>query len=223
MMNGMNPAEERILVCVDYGHTGRKLIRRGGYLARKLNAELIILVFDSLPDEEYEYHKEVDIPIFKQLAKKYGAKVIIKKAKAIDITNVVIDTARKEEVTQVIIGQAAESVWTHLLGRSIIDLLLKELPDADLHVVPKERSEEEEDWEYAKGRKAYLFKRDDGTYTLKDTDPNERANYEGVFFRHIHTDFDNGIFAFVANEDKTIEVRVKEGIVYSLKDIEEDT
>lgn len=219
----INPCKERILVCVDYGHTGKKLIRRGGELGKRLGAELFILVFDSLPDEEFAYHKEIDIPLYKKMAKEYDAKIRIKKAKGFNMKNVVIDTARKEEITQIFIGQMAESVWTHLLGRSVIDLLLKELPSADLHVVPKERAAEEEELEYAEGMKAYLFNNGDETYTLTFTDPEEKANYRGVFFRHIHTDFNNGMFAFTAGEDKTIEVRVQEGIVYSLKDIEKET
>ncbi len=216
-----NPHEERLLVCVDYGSTGRKLIQRGGHLARLFGAELIILVFDSLPDEEFAYHKEVDIPLFKQLAAEYDAKVIVKKARAIDITEKIVKTAEKENISQVIIGQVVESVWTTLLGRSIVDVLLKQLPNADLHVVPVERASEEEDFDYDAGNRAYLIKQSDGTYEMTFYDPNQRAVYEGIFFKSLYTDFDNGIFAFRNEDDKIMEVAVKENIVSSLIDIDD--
>ncbi|SFE50328.1 adenine nucleotide alpha hydrolase family protein [Alteribacillus iranensis] len=217
----VNPEEERLLVCVRYGYTGRKLIKRGGHLARKLNADLTILIFDAMPDDEYAYHKEIDIPIFKQLAKEYGAKVIIKKARSFDITRVIAKAAEKEKATQIVIGQVVESVLTNLLGRSIVDVLLKKLPNADLHVVPIERSFGTE-FDYDLGTKAYLLEKPDGTYHMTFIDPKHRAAKQGIFFKSLHTDFNNGIFAYHTEDDQIIETRVKENIVYSLEDIDVD-
>ncbi|WP_240374229.1 universal stress protein UspA [Bacillus piscicola] len=212
-----NPREERMLVCVRYGYTGRKLIRRGGHLAKKLGAELTILIFDSMPDDEYAYHKEIDIPMFKQLAEEYGAKVIIKKAKSFEITKVITETAEKMEATQIVIGQVVESVLTTLLGRSIVDAILKKLPNADLHVVPIERSFGQE-FDYDLGTRAYLLEQKDGSYEMTFIDPRHRAACAGIFFKSLHTDFNNGIFAFRTDDDEVIEVRVKENKVNSLED-----
>lgn len=216
-----NSVQERVLVCVDYGQTGRRLIRRGGNLANKLGAELVILIFDSLPDEEYIYHKEIDISIFEELAKAYDAKIIVKKAKAIDITKTIIKTANKENVSQIILGQRVENVWTTVLGRSIIDVLLQQVPSADLHIVPSERSSAEDEWIYELGTKAFLVKNTDGTYNLQFEENNE-VKYEGIFLKHTHTDFENGIFAFLSEDEKTMEVRVENRKVHSLIDIDEE-
>ncbi len=213
--------EEHVLVCVNYGHTGRRLIRRAGQLSNKLGARLTILIIDTLPDEEYVYHKEIDISVFKELAKAYDAKVILKKARAVDITKTIITTANKEDVTQIVIGQTIESVWAAVLGRSLIDILLKEVSTADIHVVPIERASAEEEWEYDLGTKAFLVEEKDGTYKLTFTS-DELVKYEGVFLKSIYTEFDNGKFAFLSEEGKTMEVRVIEGSVPSLVDIDEE-
>ncbi len=215
-----NPCEERILVCVDYGQTGRRLIRRGGQLSNKLGAQLIILIFDSLPDDEYAYHKEIDIAIFKELAKAYGAKVMIKKARAIDITKTIVNTAKKENVSQILIGQMIESVWATVLGSSIIDVLLKKVPSADLHVIPSERSSAQDEWEYDSGVRAYLMENQDGSYDLQ-YEKNNNVKYEGIFLKSIYTEFENGKFVFLSEDEKTMEVRVVNGKVLSLVDIDD--
>ena len=219
-MNASHSREERILVCVDYGHTGRRLIRRGGQLSNKLSAQLIILIFDSLPDDEFAYHKEIDIAIFKELAKAYNAKVIIKKERAIDITSTIVSTAKSEQITQIIIGQMAESIWATLLGRSVIDVLLKQVPSADLHVIPIDRSSAQEEWAYDLGVRAYLVENEDGSYDLQ-YEKNNQVKYEGIFLNSIYTEFENGIFSFLSEENKTMEVRVVNGRVLSFVDIDE--
>ncbi|WP_059105322.1 universal stress protein [Shouchella shacheensis] len=211
--------QERILVCVNYGHNGSRLIKRGAKLAHQLEAPLSILVFDSLPEDEFKHDKEVDMSIFQELADEAGAEVIIEKSRAPDIKKIITKAAKEKEATQIIIGQVVESLWTNLLGRSIIDVLLHEVPFADLHVVPKQRSGEEDDWNFERGVHAFLLAKDDGTYELHFDDI-EGFTYEGVFFKSLHTDFDNGIFAFT-QDHKVFEVRVDENIVHELVDVDE--
>jgi len=219
-MNASHSREERVLVCVDYGQTGRRLIRRAGQLSNKLGAQLIILIFDSLPDDEFAYHKEIDISVFKELAKAYHAKVIIKKERAIDITSTIITTAKSENVSQIFIGQMVESIWATVLGRSVIDVLLKQVPSADLHVIPSDRSSAQEEWEYDLGVRAYLVENEDGSYDLQ-YENNDHVKYEGIFLNSIYTEFENGIFSFLSEELKTMEVRVVNGKVLSFVDIDE--
>ncbi|WP_263707916.1 adenine nucleotide alpha hydrolase family protein [Shouchella tritolerans] len=122
---------EQILVCVHYGHHGSKLIKRVAALASQLNAPLSILVFDSLPEEEYKHDKKMDMSIFKELADEYGADLSVEKSHAYNITNVILNLAKEKQATQI-----AENLWTTLLDGSIIDTLLEKAPFADLHVVP---------------------------------------------------------------------------------------
>jgi len=211
---------ENILVCVNYGHHGARLIKRGSELAKTTEANLYILVFDSLPQDDYKNDREVDMSIFKEMAADYGAELIVEESHAHNITKVIKRIAKEIDATQIVIGQRVENLWTALIGGSIIDILLHDIPSADLHVVPKPRADEEEDWNFERGITAYLYKNDDHTYTL-NFDHKKNCDYEGVFFKYLQTDFNNGLFAF-QKDNRVFEVRVNDGIVESLVDIDEE-
>lgn len=212
-------SNERILVCVNYGHHGSKLIKRGAALASQLNAPLSILVFDSLPEEEYKHDKKIDMSLFKELADEYGADLSVEKSNAYNITNVISNFAKEKQATQIVIGQIAENLWTTLLGGSIIDTLLEKAPFADLHVVPKERADETDNWNFERGVSAYLVEQADGTYELR-FDDSKGFSFEGVFFKELQTDFNSGIFSFT-KDSHIFEVRVDDGTVRRLVDIDE--
>ncbi|NRG48388.1 universal stress protein UspA [Bacillus sp. CRN 9] len=211
--------EERILICVYYGQNGLRLIRRGADIAHKLSASLFILVLDPLPEKEYKLDKEVDMSIFQEVANEYGAELMIKRSRMKDIASMIAEEAKENKVTQIMIGQVAESLWTTLLGRSITNIILEKAPFADLHVMPQELSEENIG-EFERGIQSYIKENKDGTYELSFKNEQD-FDYEGIFFKWAQTDFNSGIFAF--NKDGgIIEVRVKDGIVYRLIDIDEE-
>ncbi|SDJ06122.1 universal stress protein UspA [Natribacillus halophilus] len=211
---------ERILVCVNYGHHGARLIKRGVNLAQQLHCPLFVLVFDALPEEEYKHDKEIDMSIFQELADDYDAELFIEKSDAHDITKVIKKTAINVNATQIMIGQRIERIWTHLIGGSVIDILLQDVSDADVHVVPKSRADEPEDWQSDRGVKGYLHQQTDGAYQLH-FNASQESDYEGIFFKQLHTDFNSGIFSFY-HDNKVFEVRVTKGVVTSLVDIDED-
>lgn len=213
--------KERLLVCVEYGIQGKRLIQRSAYISSQLNAPMTILVLDTLSDKDFKNDKEVDMAIFQEIADRVGAKLKIERTRPANITKIIIHHARKLHATQIIIGEKSESFWTYVSEKSIIDVILKRAPFADLYIIPKERSAESEDWQFERGIRAYLINSTDGkTYQLK-FDP-EDVLIEGIFFRSLNTDFNTGLFAF-KEEGKIIEVRVDDSIVSSLKDIDDET
>ena len=64
----------------------------------------------------------------------------------------------------------------------------------------------EEDGAYERGVRAFLRKDEDGEYYLSFTRSKDNY-YEGIFYKEIGTDFNNGIFKFASN-GKTSEVRI---------------
>ncbi|MBU9723707.1 MULTISPECIES: universal stress protein [Bacillaceae] len=216
--------KDSVLVCVNYGQTGRRLIRRAGELSKKLGAELIILIFDTLPNEEYAYHKEADIAAFKELAKVYQARVIIKWTKAKDITKEIVKTAKSENVSLIVIGQMAESIWTTVFGHSMVDVLLKEVPTADLQVIPSQRSSAKEEWVYDLGYRAHIVEdKDDGMYHMYyGKSPDCNCKYEGIFLKSLYTECENGKITFLAEDKRPMEAKVVDGIVHSFIDIKEE-
>ncbi|MFB4214137.1 universal stress protein [Shouchella sp. JSM 1781072] len=211
--------KENILVCVNYGHNGKKLITRGASLAKQLDASLTILVFDSLPEEEFKNDKDVDMTLFKELANEYEAKLVLEKSHYHDITKVITNKAKEVDASQIIIGQFIESIWAKLIGGSIVNELLEKAPFADLHVVPRERSEETEDWNFERGVHAFLVDDGNGAYDLHFDDL-EGQTFEGIFFKHLQTDFNSGIFA-LTKDGQLLEVRVDDGKVSDLTDIDD--
>jgi len=60
----------------------------------------------------------------------------------------------------------------------------------------------------------------DGSFDLQ-YEKNNNVKYEGIFLNSIYTEFENGIFSFLSDECKTMEVRVVNGKVLSFVDIDE--
>ncbi|GAK14738.1 universal stress protein UspA [Geomicrobium sp. JCM 19039] len=191
--------------------------REGAELARTSDARLYILIFDSLPEDDYKNDKLVDMSIFQELAEQCDAQLIIENSQAHNITRVIKKTAENVEATQVVIGQQVENLWTTLIGGSIIDVLLHELPSADLHVVPKPRADAEADWNFERGVNAYLIKQTDDSYVLS-FNHEKNTDFEGIFFKYLGTDFNNGLFAF-HEDNRVYEVRVRDSVVHSLDDV----
>ncbi|QNG19444.1 universal stress protein [Rhodococcus triatomae] len=209
---------ERILVCVNYGHNGPRLVERAVELARSADATLHVLVFDS-QHEEFENDRLVDIAVFRDLASGAGASFSHIRGRAHDITGTVKRAALELGATQIVIGQRTESIWSTLLGGSVIDAMLGEIPSADLHVVPAERSGDPEDWEYETGTRAHLRPHENDTFVLDFEDDDETDDLEGIFFKDLQTDFDHGVFVFV-HGGRVREVSVVDGVILAA-DLEE--
>ncbi|MBB6451346.1 two-component system sensor histidine kinase KdpD [Geomicrobium halophilum] len=210
--------EEHILVCVNYGQQGVQLIRRGLKLATQLDAPLTILVFGSLPEDEDQHDKIVGMPLFKQMSNRHGANVIMEKSRQYNVKKIIADRAKAIGATQIIVGQFVESLWRRFLGNTTLNGLLNELSHADVRVIP--RSHEHEEMNYEHGVNAFLHANDDGTYDLAFHHDNI-ATHEGVFYKHIQTDFNNGRFVYY-EESNIYEVRVLKGHVPHLENIAEE-
>lgn len=211
---------ENVLICVNYGLNGARLIERSLRLAEQMGSDATILVFGALPETDFCHEKTVGISRFRSLADRYEAEIIFEKSHAYEVTKVIAKTAKSVGATEVIIGEFVESLWSRLIGGSTIDSLLKEVPSAHLRVVPRAFAHEHEEWNYERGIDACLCQREDGLYELSFIQKEEAA-YDGVFFKHVHTDFNNGRFTF-NRENSLYEVQVHKGTVYSLEVLEED-
>ncbi|SOC23183.1 hypothetical protein SAMN05880501_11521 [Ureibacillus xyleni] len=211
-MNRIKRLDESILVCVYYGLNGERLIRRGHKLATLLDCPLYILTVDSKPIDNFDAEKSGYIERWTQLADELQVeKFIICDNEKRPIQKVVADVAKKYGITQIIVGQSAQSRWEEITKGSFLNVLLKEVPFADFHIVAVKRPIEEEEYgTFEKGVRAYVI-RDEENYKIVFTCP--KVEYlEGIFFKEIGTDFDNGIFKF-SYENKMNEVAIKEGFV----------
>jgi len=206
---------ECILVCVYYGPNGERLIRRGGKLAAMLECPLYVLTVDSQPEDEWDIEKIHYIAAWRKLAREYGAEFIIKYNEKRSVAKVIGELAVEKKITQVVLGQTAQNRWEEITKGSFVNVLLNEIPFADLHIISVSRDLKNIDQFYEKGIRAYLLKTDEGyQLTFNHT---QHAIYEGIFYKEVGTDFNNGLFKFL-KDDEMLEVRVKDDLVKNIND-----
>src|SRR5690625_517239 len=201
--------DERILVCVYYGPNGERLIRRGYELSQLTGCPLYILTVDRLSTEQFDAEKMSYIQQWSELAKELGVeKFIIKDSETRPIEKVIKEVANRHKITQVIIGETPQNRWEEITKGSFVNVLLRELVFVDIHIVSVDRALKVNDEAmYEKGIRGYLQK--DETGFLLSFTKSKKNLFEGVFYKEIGTDFNNGIFKFVCG-GKSHQVRVKE-------------
>lgn len=213
-----NLYNESILVCVYYGPNGERLIKRGCKIANMLQAPLYILTIDPKPFDELDAEKIFYIEQWKEFANSHeSAQFIIKDNESRPVSKVIAEVARDHNITQIILGQTAHSRWEQITKGSIINSLVRDVPFVDLHIISVARSIRDEEGIYEKGVRAYLIK--DGNQYQLSFNHDKDTVYEGIFFKEVNTDFDNGIFRFMRDAE-TLQVLVTDGTVTELKNVD---
>lgn len=209
MDNVKGHMDESILVCAYYGPNGERLIRRGYELAGMTNCPLYILTVDRLPYDEFDAEKSSYIERWKEISEELGVeKFILKDNELRPTVKAIKEVAHKYNITQVIIGETPQNRWEEITKGSFVNVLLRELLFTDVHIVAVDRTiKTEGDAIYEKGVRGFL-QRDETGYQLSFT-KSKHNRYEGVFYKEIGTDFDNGMFKF-ARGGKTYQVHVTE-------------
>ncbi|WP_078382196.1 universal stress protein [Sutcliffiella halmapala] len=203
--------DESILVCVYYGPNGERLIQRGCKIASMLDCPLYILTIDPKGFDELDAEKSDYIARWKQLAEDHNAEeFILKDNEKRPVTKVIAEVAREKHITQIILGQTAQSRWEQIAKGSIVNTLLREIPFIDLHVISVARALKDHEGQFEKGVRAYLVKVED-KYRLSFNHTRD-VDFEGIFFKEIGTDFNNGVFKFMKNK-QTLQVHVTDDLV----------
>ncbi|WP_139996550.1 universal stress protein [Paenibacillus paridis] len=213
-----NVYNESILVCVYYGPNSERLIKRGCAIANLMKAPLYILTIDPKPFDELDAEKLFYIEQWKEYAHAHTtAQFVMKDNENRPVYKVISEVARDNNITQIILGQTAHSRWEQITKGSIINSLVREIPFVDLHIVSVARYIRDEEGLYEKGIRAYLIK--DGEQYKLSFNHEKQTDYEGIFFKEVDTDFDNGLFRFM-KDAATLHVQVIDGIVTELKNID---
>lgn len=208
--------DEKILVCVYYGPNGERLITRGCKIAKMMDCPLYILTVDPQPEDEWDIEKTHYVERWKELAEQFGAEFIIKYNEKRPAVKVISEVVKQKNITQVLIGQSPHSRWEEITKRSFSNMLLSEIPFVDLHIISVSRELKNVDGFFEKGIRAYLLQDEKG-YKLSFDYTSQQNVYEGIFFKEVGTDFNNGIFKFM-KDGKVIEVQVVDDYVDELTD-----
>ncbi|MCT1901327.1 universal stress protein [Oceanobacillus sojae] len=206
--------DESILVCVYYGPNGERLIRRGHKLAQIMDCPLYVLTVDALPYDEFDADKSGFVEHWKELCEELDVEEFIIRDKEKRSVRAIKEVAHTHNITQIIIGQSAQNRWEEITKGSFVNVLLREISFIDLHIVSVDRTlKSTDDTIYEKGVRAFIQEDSEapGQYRLKFTRSKHNL-YEGIFYKEIGTDFNNGVFKFINNKGKTSQVHITENV-----------
>lgn len=204
--------DESILVCVYYGPNGERLIRRGHKLSQIMDCPLYVLTVDTLPYDEFDAEKSGYVERWKELCEELDVEeFIIKDNEKRSSVKAIAEVAHNHNITQIIIGQSPQNRWEEITKGSFVNVLLREMTFIDIHIVSVDRMlRGTDDATYEKGVRGFLQKEGD-KYQLSFARSKDNL-YEGIFYKEIGTDFNNGVFKFINNKGKTCQVHITEDI-----------
>lgn len=127
---------EKIMVCLASRGSAKKLLRKGARFAGRLATDWFV-VYVETPEESpgritFEAKKALQENIC--LASKLGGQYVHLKGK--NVADELIKFAREHSISHVIFGQSARSRWEIFWKGSIINRFLRDVKDANVHVVP---------------------------------------------------------------------------------------
>ena len=131
---------EKVMVAMASRGSAKKLLRVGSRIAGRLASDWYA-VYVQTPAEEMGRIKPEDYAALEEnirFAQDLGARVVQLKARR--VADALIEFARREGITHVVFGQTSRSRWDILVHGSIINRFLDEVRDANVHVVPLERT-----------------------------------------------------------------------------------
>jgi len=123
---------ERVLVAVTPRPLGSKLIRRGYWLARRMNGRFWVL-YVRPPGVSLSSKEEQILEDLKLLTLDLGGEVV--ETVGADPAGAIIDFATKNQVTYVVMGQSARSRMDEVIRGSVISRIMRETRNVDIVVV----------------------------------------------------------------------------------------
>jgi two-component system sensor histidine kinase KdpD len=130
------PPPGRVMVCLSSNPPrALTLLRRGSRLAGRLSTDWFV-VYVQTPDEAPE---KIDAEAQRHLlenaerGREMGAEMV--RLEGDDPVVALLDFARSHRVSDLLVGRTREPWWRRLLGRSVMQRLVDEAVDLDVHVV----------------------------------------------------------------------------------------
>lgn len=140
LLNGPIGVHEKILVCVQYGPTAEKLIRRGWRMANRLKAHLYILNVTKDSQETFSQEKREKTEQWRSLSSQFNAVFLLEQQNSRKPAQVIIDIANQHHITQILLGQSARTRWEEIRKGSIVNEIMRETSNIDIHIVSDGRN-----------------------------------------------------------------------------------
>jgi two-component system sensor histidine kinase KdpD len=128
--------KERLLVCIGPDGNAENLVRASYRLAQLLKAEWIVVYIETAKLQRLSRAQRDAILRTMKLAEELGAETVTLSGHR--LANEVISYARTRNATRIILGKPTLSGWKRWLLGSLVDTIIRQASDIDIHVVGKE-------------------------------------------------------------------------------------
>src|ERR1700686_5224095 len=120
---------EDVLVAVSGGASSEDLIRRGSRLARRLGGTCMVVTVQA------EATPQAHLMRYRLLATQLGASFAVLGGS--DVATAVVQAARDSGVEHVVVGEMTAASIMDRLRPTVVDRIIDQLPDSDIHVVAR--------------------------------------------------------------------------------------
>lgn len=124
--------QERVLVCISTNPSSIQLLRRGARIANQMNGRLFVL-FVSHPDRFLTKPEALHIETCERLCQEFEGAFL--RQTSANVVSAIVETAKAHRVSQVVLGETRRSRWQQIFGGSIVQQLMRSLPEIDLHII----------------------------------------------------------------------------------------
>ncbi|EAW38087.1 sensor histidine kinase [Lyngbya sp. PCC 8106] len=131
---------ERVLVCISTYPNSIRLLRRGARVSNYMNAQLYALFVDN-PNLFLSKEDSLHVETCERLCKEFNGEFV--RVQSTNVLDTIIEVARTERITQIVIGETHRSRWQLFFKGSIIQRLMRSLPDINIHIIATENQEKE--------------------------------------------------------------------------------
>ena len=128
--------KERMLVCIGPGGSAEDLVRAAYRLAQLLRAEWIVVYVETAKLQHLSKEQRDAILRTLKLAEELGAETVTLSGQK--LADEVISYARTRNATRIVLGKPTLAGWKRWLFGSLVDTIVRQASDIDIHVVGKE-------------------------------------------------------------------------------------
>jgi len=128
--------KERMLVCIGPGGTAENLVRAAYRLAQLLKAEWIVVYVETAKLQRLSKEQRDAILSTLKLAEELGAETVT--LSGYRLAEEVIAYARTRNASRIVLGKPTLSGWKRWLLGSLVDTIVRQASEIDIHVVGKE-------------------------------------------------------------------------------------
>jgi two-component system sensor histidine kinase KdpD len=133
-------ARERILVCIAPNQLSTKLVRYARRMSEAMHAEVLAVYVESDRQSHRSAQDRESVRQALEIAEELGIEVVTLNGH--DIVAEVLRLANRRNVTQIVVGKPIKPRWKELLTGSVVDELVRNSGDINIHVITGEKTGE---------------------------------------------------------------------------------